>query len=155
MKACVVSLGTFFSHSGCEVHSIDFFCVGSRLMHEMETARQEIVLKLHEIGALKFGEFKLKSGIISPLYIDLRVVPSHPTLLENVMQEMFQVVYHNNTVADVNVTFDQICGVPYTALPMATVLSIKEKLPLVIVRKEAKDYGTKQMVSFPTSLLTR
>ena len=50
-----------------------------------------------------------------------------------------------NSCADV-VKFDQICGVPYTALPMATLISVYASLPMVIRRKEAKAYGTKKLL---------
>ncbi|MCH9630964.1 MAG: Orotate phosphoribosyltransferase [Chlamydiia bacterium] len=98
----------------------------------------EIIDKLYEIGAVKFGDFKLKSGIQSPFYLDLRLIISHPKLLETISDELWKKAS--------GLKADRICGVPYTALPIATCLSLKQGIPMLLKRKEAKAYGTKQMI---------
>lgn len=93
---------------------------------------------LFEIGAIKTGQFTLKSGQNSPVYIDLRNLVSLPELLDKITDETIRVIS--------NLEFDCICGVPYTAIPIATLLSHKLKKPLILKRKEIKTHGTRRIV---------
>lgn len=98
----------------------------------------QLILSLYQIGSIKLGNFTLKSGQTSPVYIDLRQIISYPTILSTVADLMW------NTLNAAQ--FDLICGIPYTALPIATCMSLKNNVGMIMRRKEKKDYGTKQLI---------
>lgn len=86
-------------------------------------------------GCIKFGSFTLKSGLQSPIYIDLRRIITRPKLLAQVAQAYLPLLS--------NLSFDRIAGLPYAALPIATAISLAGDYPMIYPRKEAKSYGTK------------
>ena len=101
-------------------------------------AEKQLINDLYAIQALKFGEFTLKSGALSPFYVDLRVIISHPPILMAVAQRILDLL--------APLTFQRIAGIPYAGLPIATAVSIAGNLPMIYARKEAKDYGTKRVL---------
>ncbi|XP_041472334.1 uridine 5'-monophosphate synthase-like [Lytechinus variegatus] len=101
---------------------------------------ENLILRLFDVNAVKFGTFTLKSGIESPVYFDLRVMVSYPDIMDAVADTLF------DTAKKSGVEYSVLCGVPYTALPIATLMAVKQKVPMVIRRKEAKSYGTKKMI---------
>jgi uridine monophosphate synthetase len=90
---------------------------------------------LLEAGCIKFGDFTLKSGLQSPIYIDLRQIITYPKLLVQVAAAYLPILR--------KLKFSRLAGLPYAAIPIATAISMQGNYPLIYPRKEAKIYGTK------------
>lgn len=108
------------------------------VIESLSTRDAQLIEGLFDTGSVKFGEFTLASGKQSPIYLDLRRLVSYPWLLELAVE-----AYAEQLEA---FDFDLIAGVPYAALPIASVLASQLKKPMVYPRKEVKTHGTGQLV---------
>lgn len=102
------------------------------------TSKEKLILDLFKVRAIKFGEFQLKSGVISPFYMDLRLLVSYPYMLELTAEVLWEEM---RTLA-----FDVLVGVPYTGIPLATAVALSHNQTMIFIRKEKKGYGTKQLI---------
>lgn len=102
------------------------------------TVSMDLAGDLLEFGCVQFGQFTLKSGMQSPIYIDLRRLISHPQLLARVAAAYLPTLRQ--------LVFDRLAAIPYSAVPIATTIGLQTGRPLVYPRKETKTYGTKVQV---------
>lgn len=105
--------------------------------------KRSFATKLFEAGAIKFGEFRLKTGVLSPVYVDLRVLISYPEIVESVSDQLGGLACDTSKLT---CPCELICGVPYTAIPFASCVSVRQRIPMLMRRKEAKAHGTRQMI---------
>ncbi len=96
--------------------------------------KESLVTSLHDLGAIQFGEFTLKSGEKSPVYVDLRLLITRPSTLRrvaNVLQSFAS-----------RLTFDRLAAIPMAGLPIGVALSLTMDRPLIYPRPQIKTHGT-------------
>jgi uridine monophosphate synthetase len=93
---------------------------------------------LYDHGCVKFGTFTLKSGLTSPIYIDLRLLVSHPRLLKQVGGTLAR--------AAGDLTFDRIAAIPYAALPIGVAMALEMDRAMIYPRREVKEHGTRRPI---------
>src|SRR5688500_1667526 len=92
--------------------------------------KETLITSLYQIGCIQLGHFTLKSGQTTSVYMNLRKIISYPEVMRMVAQAMWEETR--------NCQYDLICGVPYTALPIATCISLDHNIPMIMRRKEKK-----------------
>ncbi len=100
-----------------------------------------IVSTLKECDAVRFGEFVLASGQKSNFYIDIKKASTNPKALKIIAEKIAGIVreYAARNPGKKLI----IGGVELGGVPIATAVSLETGLPLLIIRKAVKDYGTK------------
>jgi orotate phosphoribosyltransferase len=90
--------------------------------------------------ALMYGDFTLASGKKSPYYIDIKKASTEPDVLEMIADEMARELHSRG------LRFDKIAGVVLGSVPLAVALSLRTKVPYVMIRRERKDHGTQRTI---------
>jgi orotate phosphoribosyltransferase len=98
--------------------------------------RDEEVTRAIRERAVLTGDFVLRSGRRSTYYIDKYRILSDPQLLEAIAARVAE------TVGRVDPGAVRLAAPELGAVPLATAASLASRLPFVIVRGEAKGYGT-------------
>jgi uridine monophosphate synthetase len=111
---------------------------GTEAASRDQALADRIACGLFDLGAVRFGEFTLKSGQKSPLYIDLRLLVSDPKLMATVANALSGMLSA--------LQFDRIAAIPYGGLPIGEAVSLSTGKPLIYPRKEVKEYGTKKAI---------
>ena len=103
----------------------------------MTDTTSQIAEALYHSGCLKFGSFRIKSGALSPYYIDLACLLSSPkdfcTLADIAADAIRQLAIKER--------IDKLATIELKGALLLPSIACQTNLPCVIVRKEQKDYG--------------
>ncbi len=106
----------------------------------MQAYQQEFLDFAIDVGVLRFGEFTLKSGRISPYFFNSGLFNTGASLARLGR-------YYAQAIIDSGIEFEMIYGPAYKGIPLAASLAIaladhhNRDVPYCFNRKEAKDHG--------------
>ena len=111
----------------------------------MENNKQEFIQFALAKGVLKFGEYKLKSGRISPYFFDLGLFNSGQSI-----DRLGR--FYAATLMESQLEYDMLFGPAYKGISITTALSsalardYQIDMPFAFNRKETKDHGEKGLI---------
>lgn len=103
-----------------------------------------MITKEHLINLLKEnevfleGDFTLASGKKSNYYVNMKKAITYPEILSAIANLITQKIKDDN--------LDKVAGPALGAVPIATAVSLESNLPLLMIRKEQKGYGTSKLI---------
>lgn len=106
------------------------------------TTSQKIAKLLLSIDAVTFSPkkpYRYTSGMLSPVYSDMRLLISYPKERNIVINEMAKLIKQLGVP-------DIVAGTSTAGIPHAAFLSEKLNIPMVYVREKAKEHGKKSQI---------
>ncbi len=103
----------------------------------MDSSIDKVANALYESRCIKFGSFKIKSGALSPYYIDMAKLLSKPKelcIIAEIASQKISEISNTNPLT-------KLASIELKGALIVPGISCKTNLPCVIVRKEEKAYG--------------
>jgi len=97
----------------------------------------EVGSALYSSGCLKFGSFRIKSGALSPYYIDLASLLSSPKDLCTVTE----IAVNGIRLVAASTRIDKLASIELKGALLLAGIGCRTGLPCTVVRKEEKTYG--------------
>ena len=104
----------------------------------MEGKKKELIELLNEKEVVKFGKFKLSSGKESGYYVNMKMAITDPKILKSIAKMVSSQIDKSKT--------DKIAGPALGAIPIVTAISLESSIPMLMIRKAKKDYGTSELI---------
>lgn len=101
-------------------------------------SKEYLIDLLKENEVFLRGDFTLSSGKKSDYYINMKKAITEPEILSTIAKLITQLIDENNV--------DKVAGPALGAVPIATAVSLESEIPLLMIRKEKKGYGTSKLI---------
>src|SRR3989338_8102425 len=99
---------------------------------------KKIAQILFDIGAVTFSRnrpFKFDSGILSPVYVDNRILISYPEERKIVLKALLSLIEAKTK------PFDVVAGIATAGIPHAAWIAQELNMPMIFVRSKPKEHG--------------
>ena len=100
--------------------------------------KNQLISLLKDNNVIKFGKFTLSSGRESDYYVDMKKAITDPQILSQVSKIISQLISDDD--------IDRVAGPALGAVPIATAVALHSGIPMLMIRKAQKDYGTSQLI---------
>jgi len=104
----------------------------------MDNKKSELITLLKDNHVVKYGKFTLSSGKKSDYYVDMKRAITDPTILSKIAEIISEKIMDQK--------IDKIAGPALGAIPIVTAVSIVSSIPMLMIRKAKKDYGTSELI---------
>ncbi len=114
-----------------------------RIMSRISQEERERIISIFcSINVVKYGKFTLKDGTISPIYIDLRILPNFPNEFKEVIETTSRFLKRLNLTSQ----FDGIIAPPLAGIPFGVALALNLNKEFYLARIQPKSHGTKKLI---------
>ena len=104
----------------------------------MDEQRKNLLKLLTTHKVIQFGKFTLASGRESDYYVDMKKAITDPRILSQIGEMMAAKIKDERV--------DKVAGPALGAVPIATAVSLTSGIPMLMIRKSKKGYGTSKLI---------